>query len=206
MHDGLLQLVPLATLLFGLVLYWRIRKGFNTRKNAQFQDKAKLAADRFNAVVEEIKKSRVIPVISADINTQKNEFVVMESESNIYEYKTGKRKSAYLGTRVKIGALPVYFGGGQSSAQKELTKVSDGKLYMTNKRLVFVGKSRSWNCKHSDVLSIQNGLSVIEVNSSKSQQPILFDVSNGFFWEGFNRLFTQVALNSPQIPDNVNFN
>ncbi|HET6419750.1 MAG TPA: hypothetical protein VFG19_06330 [Geobacteraceae bacterium] len=42
------------------------------------------------------------------------------------------------------------------------------------------------------------------VKSLRSNKPVMFDVMNGFYWEGQNKLFTQVGVDLPRLPNNVN--
>lgn len=195
--DSIPIIAPLIIIIFPLWLYFSYRSAKISKSTVME------AAQRYNSFISQLEESRELPNISVDIDTHPGEFVVMMADSAIYEQKSTGRRGMYAGTRVKIGKIPIYLGGGQSVSNQAVVKTSDGQLYMTNKRIVFVGMKRSWDCKHSDVLSIENGLDRLVVNSRHSDKPIIFDVQNGFYWEGLNKLFAQVRIDTPRLPDHV---
>ncbi len=197
--EAISSLIPLIVIIFVICLYFKYRFGSAKISESRITD----AAQSYNRFLSQIQESREIPIIPADFNTQPGEFVVMKADSAIYEQKIKGRRRMCAGTGVKIEKMPLYPGSGQSASNKAIVKISDGELYLTNRRLVFVGIKRSWDCMHSDVLSIENCLERIIVNCWHSTKPLMFDVMNGFYWEGLNKLFTQVRIDSPRLPDHV---
>ncbi len=170
------------------------------------QDEAKYieatkAKSRFKDFILSLQRNRILPELNTSINLHQKEFVCMMSESEIYEFKNPGQK-LYVGTKVNIAGIPIYLGGSQA-VKDQLTMVSKGDIYMTNKRIIFIGSVRSWECKHSEVIHINNNIDLITVNCSNSQKPITFCVKNGFFWEGLNKLFTQTNVETARIPDGV---
>ena len=120
----------------------------------------------------------------------------------IWSSKIEKRKQDEAKYIEATKAKSIYLGGSQA-VKDQLTMVSKGDIYMTNKRIIFIGSVRSWECKHSEVIHINNNIDLITVNCSNSQKPITFCVKNGFFWEGLNKLFTQTNVETARIPDGV---
>jgi hypothetical protein len=189
----------LIIIIYALWLFIKYRSGSAKISESRVTEAARI----YDNFIYQLHESRELPNIPANINIQPGEFVVMKTDSAIYEKKSTVHRKIYAGTRVKIGKMPIYPGGEQSASNQAIVKISDGELCMTNRRLVFVGMKRTWDCKHSDVLSIENGLDRIVVNSRRSDKSVIFDVANGFYWEGLNKLFTQVRIDTPRLPDNV---
>lgn len=160
---------------------------------------AEESKDKFDTFVNQIQKSGELPVILTTLNLGKNEFAIMEGRSSLYEIKSFSTR-AYAGTKVKMGNFPIFLGGSQGQRHEKLAKASDGKLVLTNKRIVFVGDKRSWESKHQEILQIGNAVTEIQISSKRYKKPVVFTVSNGAYWVFLNWVLSKYPVDSPKLP------
>lgn len=190
-------LVPFMAVVIGAFVLLMIRDRWNKRQHIRHIYKT------YHEYMRGIIDKREIPTIEMEkLNPQKNEFCVLVCRSTMYEFKS-ERLSVGLGSRVKMGNLPVYFGGTRSQSVSRLRQVSNGRLYLTNKRIAFVGDQKTFNTRLADVMNVENGLDLIHVSMQKHTKPIIFSVDNGFIWWGLTRLLTKAELDSPLLPANI---
>jgi len=116
-----------------------------------------------------------IPVIDAGINLQKNEECYFITNCNWYEYRKVTKRINYGGPtfRIKI-AKGVYWRTGSLGVQRVsenvLSLIDSGRLFLTNKRIIFIGDKKAKNIRLNKILDFtpyKNGVEIIK-DSGKS--------------------------------------
>jgi hypothetical protein len=92
---------------------------------------------------------------------------------------TGARN--YMGTRIKIGRVPLYLGTSRS-AGKSLHVGAAGTLVLTNEGLYFVSTERTVTVLIRDIIGVELTLSSIVVSAKRHATPTVFAVSNPMLW------------------------
>lgn len=154
----------------------------------------------FTNFLDELDRTKVIPVQEDPaFRTQASEFIALRHpHARMMEIRTS-RLSGWLGTRVKIAGVPLYLGASKSLPSDELRDVGEGILYLTNKRLMFMGSARTYASSIDNILNIENGLDWIRIQAARQTKPVTFTVPNGFFWEGMYRLMVDLRPDSPHL-------
>jgi len=144
----------------------RISKNLNVKLSYDYQTKEQLDKYRLFWVIE----NKEIPSVNVDIALQKNETCYFTAISDFLEYKTITERVNYGGVtaRIKI-AKGVYYRAGSIKPQRitseRLVKIDSGKLYLTNKRLIFVGSTKNTSIRINRILSItpfSDGIEIIK--------------------------------------------
>ena len=99
----------------------------------------------------------------------------------------------YLGTRVKIGSVPLYFGTSRSTA-KTLRVGASGMLVLTNEGLYFVSTERTVALRIGDIIAAEPTLSSIVVSAKGHSNPTVFAVANSMLWSTVIRSLASGAL------------
>lgn len=120
-------------------------------------------------------ENSALPELMSDINLQKNEILHFHTEINWYEQRRVTKRINYGGpiARIKI-AKGIYYRlgsvGVQPVSEDVLQMIDSGKLYLTNKRVIFMGargnKTININ-KILDFLPYKNGVD-LQKDSGKS--------------------------------------
>ncbi|HAL16858.1 MAG TPA: hypothetical protein DCP32_08930 [Anaerolineaceae bacterium] len=119
---------------------------------------------------------QTINPIAVDINLPKNEFCYVSEKVELYEERTVTKSMSFHGPTLRIKILPgISYRAGNIDLGKRTetvsTKVDTGLLYVTNKRLLFIGSEKSKSIFYKSVLNVDvnyDGLTIIK-DSGKNQ-------------------------------------
>ena len=90
------------------------------------------------------------------------------------------RSGGYGGASVRIArGVSIHTGRFGSESHDEWRKITEGALYVTNRRIIFDGALKNRVISIADVLSIAPGARAAVVNSQKLQKPLAFASING---------------------------
>ncbi|EFE50204.1 hypothetical protein [Neisseria elongata] len=90
----------------------------------------------------------------------------------------------YTGTRLKLGRIPVYFGGGKSVPNETYSHFTFGELLLTNFRLIFIGDKRNIDLPLDKIIGVECFQGGIRISQSGKNKPILFNaVPNPLLWK-----------------------
>ena len=118
-----------------------------------------------------------LPVVSVSIHLQRDERCYLEVPAMWYENRTVTRSIRYGGPAVSIKIVKglYYRAGGYSyekAASEELKLIDSGTLYVTNKRIIFVGAVRNTNIRLEKVLSLTPYKDGVEVVKDAGRNPL----------------------------------
>lgn len=160
--------------------------------------------NEFTSYIRTIEAQGRLPqVTDPDFSTQEGEFIVLAQHDATMREIRAKRVIGGAGTRIKIGGIPLYLGGAQSRPHDEIRETATGTLYLTNRRLVFIGDKRTLNVPFDKILNITNSPVGITVHHSTRSQPVTFTVSNPLIWDGVYGILNVLRPDSPQLPEGV---
>jgi hypothetical protein len=116
-----------------------------------------------------------IPTIDVDVSLQKSEVCYFSEYASWFEYRTVTHRVNYAGPTARIKIVKgVYYRVGSIKASpvksEELKLIKSGRLYLTNKRIIFVGDSKNSTININKILSFtpySDGIS-IEKDTGKS--------------------------------------
>lgn len=193
-----------------ITIYWLISASFKkarekeqARQRAMAQGKAQELAEAACRFVSQVNAQRCFPEVSAgDVSIRKGEFAIMKEPATLFEQKTHRVSSA-VGTRVKIGKMPVYLGSGHSTSYETSEPIATGELVMTNSRVIFISDNRSATMTLKDVVGVNANLSQITIHSSKRKSPYIFAVTNPVLWALLAKIGASHPLESRFIPEGV---
>ena len=124
-----------------------------------------------------------LPVKQVNINLQKSEVCYYYTNADWLENRTVTQKINYggVGYRVKI-MKGVYYRAGSVKVQRitsdQLLQLDSGSLYITNKRIIFVGLKKNTNIQLSKVLFVTPYSDGVRIAKDSGKSPILRVSSN----------------------------
>jgi cell division protein ZapA (FtsZ GTPase activity inhibitor) len=178
----------ITLLIFLPVTIW----GF--RQNTDFSKVEEKIKKLENKIIEELKELEnnlknpdnfeiKLEEINVNIKKEKNEKFYFGSFS--YLIKSVEKEIDYggvVGTPVRIFGQTVIVGGGGKEKKKveELEKVDEGDLYISNKRILFLGNMKKYEIKLNDLLSFTPNLdyNIIKIVSSSFNDVLFLKFKN----------------------------
>ena len=125
-----------------------------------------------------VKTNRRLTSVNTKLFLKMDEKAYWEGATTLLETRAVRKyQSGSTGFRVAKG---VYVGGtkGHSYSNEEWTKIADGTLTITNKRLVFNGDKSDRNVPLDKIINIDNHLDAISVSSENRQKTMVFMLNN----------------------------
>ena len=155
--------------------------------------------------IAQVNTARGYPdVAPGDVSIPKGEFAILREAATLFEQKSHRVGSA-VGTRVKVGKLPVYLGSSHSSTYETTDPIASGELVITNRRMIFLADTRSATIQLKDAVGIKADISHLIIHSAKRKSPYVFAVSNPVLWSLIAKIGASHPLESRFIPDGVTF-
>jgi hypothetical protein len=117
-----------------------------------------------------------LPAVETTIHLHKTETCYAVREVKWLEYRKVTKRIRYAGPTARIRlAKGIYFRAGdlgfQSVSQEVLKPVDQGELYLTNKRVIFVGGHKSTNIRMSRILDFRPYSNGIELVKDSGRNP-----------------------------------
>lgn len=119
-----------------------------------------------------------LPVKQVDINLQKSEVCYYSTYADWLENRTVTQRINYggVGYRIKI-MKGVYYRAGSVNVQRitseQLLQIDRGSLYVTNKRIIFVGSKKNTNIPLAKILSVVPYSDGVGIEKDSGRSPIL---------------------------------
>src|ERR1035437_1963971 len=143
--------------------------------------------EKTKAKVEKLKlhwliENGELPVKEVPINLQKDERCYFTSSSDWLEHRTVTKRINYGGPTARIKIMKgIYYRAGSMGVQRitseELQIIDSGQLYITNKRIIFVGNKKNSNIQFGKILSINPYSDGVGIEKDSGKSPI-FRLSN----------------------------
>lgn len=146
-----------------------------------FTDKRSDPVARVDQMIREANS--ILPMVASGGHRQLSIFLqpeergLLEEPSTFYEARATR---VYGVGATRIGKFTV--GGGASRSHQTLRQVDQGRLALTDQRLIFDGSLENRVLKLSDIVSVEILSDAIEVSSSRRQKSQVFSVANPVLW------------------------
>jgi hypothetical protein len=101
--------------------------------------------------------------------------VVNKTRGNYYSYSIPMGKG--MGS-VRVGS----YAGTSSYSHQEKSMICKGKIFLTNKRLIFQGTHKNLNIRLKNLISINILKDGIQINRDNKQKPEVFKVKDSLIW------------------------
>lgn len=155
------------------------------KSNEVKQQKLQQRVDQAKAFLDPIISSRTLPVVSVEVNLQKDEqCVYMEDNVQLAEerkVRIGRGSGASF--RVTKGVW-VHSFSGRNISQEQIKRVDTGSLFITTKRVIYLGKMHNKNIKYDDILATHQYTGAIEISVSRNGKNEYFIVKNSLLIKG----------------------
>lgn len=110
---------------------------------------------------------------------EKDEYVFGYADVILNEIRS-VRNGTYGGYSIRVcKGVSFHTGGTRGESHDELRAISQGKLIITNNRIVFIGTGMKREVKMSKVISVNCGWDYIEIASDGRQKSMIFSNING---------------------------
>lgn len=134
----------------------------------QFDTAMQSTLDRFRMYYQ--IENGMLPEYSVDINLLKGEVCHFGCAADWHEYRSVTRRINYGGPAISVKIMRgVYYRAGSMSVQpvrsQELQLIGSGMLYLTNKRVIFVGGNKATTIRYTKIVTMtpySNGVEIIK--------------------------------------------
>lgn len=178
---------------FGIALPaadWYMRRNTTRGLMGRASSKAKEA----ELWIERVRSTgKVDPPDTGHVLVPAGQTALLSEPSSVAEYRSDGR-TTHLGTRVKIGSMPIYLGQSQRSSRKLLQEVARGQLVLSNAALLFVSPQKTMAIKIEDIIGVESMSDSIVVNVANRANPLLATVDNPLLWGVVIRLLAKGDL------------
>jgi hypothetical protein len=140
------------------------------------------------------------PAQTDRIICQPDDPILAACNAKLFEVSTSQVRQ-YLGTRVKIGGLPIYLGQSTPQSRTVIKESATGELALTPTRLIFNGTTRSANVELKKIIALDIARDGITVSISGRQKPLLFIVPNGLLWGQLVKNLMQLRIKGLTLPE-----
>lgn len=144
--------------------------------NVEMSEESRLALEKLRLVWR--INHEELQTIEPDIILQKKELCYYMQKVDWYEHRAVKSSVGYggLSGRIKI-AKGIYYRVGKMGlnvhSTQEMTKIDTGKVYITNKRLIFAGGLKNTSIPFSKIINLQPYKDGIEIIKDSGKSPLL---------------------------------
>ena len=123
-------------------------------------------------------ENEVLPIQDVNLNLQKTEVCHFKMPCEWFEYRTRTQRINYSGFNTRIRILKgVYYNAGSIKPQRiaieELTVIDSGTVYVTNKRIIFMGSKKNITIKLDKILSLTPYSDGVGIDKDAGKSPIL---------------------------------
>lgn len=185
--------VVIIALLGASVWYRRTTAQANVQRNSAFVQSAL-------AYMESVNRTGAFPEAGTQrIISHADKPVLASCEGRLLEVTTEQARQ-YLGTRVKVGGLPIYLGQSASKSRTVLKETSQGELALTAKSLIFSGPQRSVDIDLDKIVALDVAVDGVTVSVSGRKKPFIFIVPNGILWGMLLKNLTQMKVEGRALP------
>jgi hypothetical protein len=129
-----------------------------------------------------------LPPISSHLFLKSGEQAFYSSSCNLWETRSVRNyQSGGAGFRIAKG---IYVGGskGKSVSNQELTRIDEGTLVVTNKRVVFDGATTDRTIILNKIMSLNKDSSAVELSIEGRQKSLYFEVGNAYILDAVLRV------------------
>jgi|ERR1035437_790097 hypothetical protein len=144
------------------------------------EENKKLIIQDANSYLDKIKATKSIPVINSNLMLDKGESAFWEEPSKMYETRTVRKSSGgYAGVRLMKG-LSVGGYSGSSEGTQEWREIDQGRLTLTNKRIVFDGNKENRIIQINKIIGVNVFLGSVRISGVGKTKDTEFSTKNPY--------------------------
>ena len=139
--------------------------------------------NKTNSQIERLKlnwqiQNGVLPILETGISLQKGEVCHYSNHIDWLEHRTVTRRINYGGPRVRFKIVKgLYYSAGSVAVsrvtQDQIQVIDSGTVYLTNKRVIFVGNRKNSNIRLDKILSVVPYSDGVELEKDTGKSPTL---------------------------------
>ena len=154
--------------------YTSIAKNLNVEIKIDETSKARLEKLKLYWLIE----NGELPIKEVPIYLQKNEQCYFTTFADWLESRTVTKRTNYAGPTARIKIMKgIYYRVGSIGVQRitseQLLLIDSGQLYITNKRIIFVGNKKNTNIQLSKILSVNPYTDGVGIEKETGKSPII---------------------------------
>ena len=124
--------------------------------------------------------------IKTNIITKKEENFYIQNKVDLYEPRVHRKyKSGFASTNVKVFGKNFRVGGskGKSISKTEIENIDSGKLSISNKRFIYIGKYKNYDINFNKIINLEFYSDGFQLSISGRQKPLTFLFEDEFYGE-----------------------
>ena len=169
--------VLFAAFIIALLFMWLERP--RSEEETERQHRAQLLAEARH-FLDDVKQSRILSVVDSGLMLRPDEVAFYSAHSVLHETQSVQQYQAgHIGVKIAKG---IYIGGteGESTSAQEWSEADQGDLTITNKRLIFGGRSKGQTrtVPLHKILSVRSTVSDVEIAVDGLRKNMLFTSAN----------------------------
>lgn len=139
--------------------------------------------NKTNSQIERLKlnwqiQNGELPILETGISLQKSEVCHYTTHVDWLEHRTVTRRINYGGPRVRFKIVKgLYYSAGSVAVQRvtadQIQVIDSGTVYLTNKRVIFVGSRKNSNIRLDKILSVVPYSDGVELEKDTGKSPTL---------------------------------
>lgn len=144
------------------------------KSNLEIDEKSKSTLEKMK-LLWAIENGKLDP-IPVEIILSKNELCYFVNKVDLYETRKVTKRVSYGGPTMRVKIVKgVYYRAGnlgvKAHSEEELTFIDSGKLYITNKRLLFVGSKQNKPVQLNNIIDFKVYDNGLEVSKDSGKSP-----------------------------------
>lgn len=144
--------------------------------NLSYSDKTRATLERFRLYW--LIENGDVPTVEVDINLQRGEACYFVTDADWLEQRTVTRKTQYFASTKRLRIAKGWYwrtGTVQVARQQEdvMSLIDSGRLYLTSKRLLFMGGRRNSNIALTKVLQFTPYKDGVQIDKATGKSPFL---------------------------------
>lgn len=167
------------------------------KRNAEHQ----AIVDQTLAYVQSVNSARSFPEARAERVLSRPDAPVLASCNCRLLEVTTEQARQYLGTRVKIGGMPIYLGQSATRSKTTIKETAQGELALTTKALIFSGAQKTIDLDLRKIVALDVAVDGITVSVSGRVKPFVFIIPNGILWGTLLKNLTQMEVQGRNLPE-----
>lgn len=140
--------------------------------------------DEANKFIETIKTAKALPTINpqGSLFLDIDEHLILKEPASLRETRSIRQSSGSFGSmrvgrRFRVGGY-----SGTSAPSLQWATLDKGTLFLTNKKIIFVGGKENRNIVLKHIVLIQTFLDAIGITTDSRSKAIQFTVANPYIW------------------------
>lgn len=195
--------VALSTAISAVLFYVTLRLWQGSKRDPHGGGRRLPVANEAAAFFDAVNRDRAFPPPSASriLDTPERQ-ILAACDAKLLELGV-ERTRGYVGTRVKIGSMPLYLGKSAGTSKTVLKEAARGELAATTRGLLFSGQTSSLEIPYGKIIAVDTHIDGVTVAASDRAKPVTFIVANGLLWGMLLRNLVNIKLTSRQLPEGV---